>query len=409
MSSEPSTALPLGYELTSLDEAFRNDPSGAYNKLRKAGPLVWDGVLRDHIVVRADLGRTVLTDPALLTDPRAAHPASRRHVRGEDLSKDPPMSFADNPRHRRIRSLLNLAGPRTMFEALRPTMRQLVHELLDGVAEDEFDFMQRIARPLPTIVVARLLGVDPARQEEFKIWSDEIIEAKLNPMATPEMRAAGDIAEIRMAELFRTEIAVRRQAPRDDLVNAMMSAQLDNGERYTDEEVVEQCQFVLIAGNQTTTDFMGNMLHLLLTTPGAYQEICRDRALIPRAIEEGLRFNPPILSTDRFAPADMELQGCPVAKGQMITVMLAATNHDPAMHDDPEAFDLHRTRTGHFAFGGGRHSCWGAPLARIETQELLSTLVDRFPNLRATEHPAEWMLSPGFRGLARFIVSKGTA
>ncbi|RZM04917.1 MAG: cytochrome P450, partial [Sphingomonas sp.] len=238
----------------------------------------------------------------------------------------------------------------------------------------------------------------------FKRWSDEMVAALLNPLAPPDVRAQGAAAAAHLYQLFTAEIAARRGAieARDDLITALMTVE-HQGERLDDAEIAEHAQVLLIAGNQTTTDLLGTMLCNILKDADNWPRLVADPALVANAVDEAIRFEPPIFSTDRIAPEDMALGGVTVPKGQQISVMLTAVNHDPALNPDPDRFDIARKPVKHFSFGGGRHTCLGAPLARLEAQELLRALVERFPALVADPaHPAIYTSNPGFRGLETF-------
>lgn len=403
--------LPRGIELTSLSPTFRADPHGVLGAARTACPVYRDGVLRDYVVLTADIGRKVLSDRALLTDPRATAETSTRRLRGEPLDRDPPMLFADNPQHKRLRALLGKALNADRVERMRPRAKALCRTLVDGIAERCFDLVERIARPLPTIVVAELLGVDAAQHEDFKRWSDAIIAANLNPLAAPDVKAEGARAAGDLDALVLQEIARRRAEPalQDDLLSAMMAAALD-GDRFTDAEIASQTQLLLIAGNQTTTDLIGTMMRNLLERADSYARLVESPALITNAVDEALRFEPPIFSTERIAPEDMVLAGVPIPKGACLAVMLPALNHDPALNQDPGVFDIARKGIKHFSFGGGRHICAGAPLARLEAAVLLEVMIERMPRL-APDRNREPIVSasPGFRGLDEYWLIRDTA
>ena len=173
----PDDQLPRGIELTSLSETFREDPRSVLNAAREACPVYRDGVLRDYVVLSAEIGRKVLSDRTLLTDPRMSAETSTRRLRGEPLDCEPPMLFADNPSHKRLRGLLGKALNFERVERMRPRVTELCEELIGGVADGPFDLITQVARPLPTIVIAQLLGVDSSRHADFKLWSDQIVAA----------------------------------------------------------------------------------------------------------------------------------------------------------------------------------------------------------------------------------------
>ena len=405
----PDDQLPRGIELTSLSETFREDPRSVLNAAREACPVYRDGVLRDYVVLSAEIGRKVLSDRTLLTDPRMSAETSTRRLRGEPLDCEPPMLFADNPSHKRLRGLLGKALNSERVERMRPRVTELCEELIGGVADGPFDLITQVARPLPTIVIAQLLGVDSSRHADFKLWSDQIVAANLNPLASPDAKAVGALASAELDQLVHAEIARRRStdADGDDLISAMIAAEID-GDQFTDAEISGQTQLLLIAGNQTTTDLIGTMIRNLLEHSDSYARLVAQPELIANAVDEAIRFEPPIFSTERIAPEDIEVGGASIRKGESLAVMLTALNHDPALNPRPDEFDIARKNIKHFSFGGGRHICAGAPLARLEAATLLRVMIDRIPELSAdpTRMPVV-STSPGFRGLDEYWIVRG--
>lgn len=400
--------LPRGLELTSLSPTFRADPHAVLNGARGKCPVLHDGVLRDYVVLSAEVGRKVLADRQLPSDPRNTVETSTRRLRGEDLTRDPPIMFMDDPLHKRVRGLVGRAFNAERIERARPRVAALCHQLIDaaGANGGGFDFIDAIARPLPTITIADILGIDSRHHDDFKVWSDRMVAAMLNPLAPPAVKEEGAAAAVNLYQLFSAEIALRRAGAMDgdDLITALMTVE-HQGERLSDPEIVEHAQVLLIAGNQTTTDLLGTTLCNILRTGDSWARLVADPGLIPNAVDEAIRFEPPIFSTDRIAAEDMELGGVAIPRGHQISVMLTALNHDPAVNPDPDRFDIARKPVKHFSFGGGRHTCLGAPLARLEAQELLKAMVARFPTLVADPaHEAVYTMNPGFRGLDSFWV-----
>jgi cytochrome P450 len=196
-------------------------------------------------------------------------------------------------------------------------------------------------------------------------------------------------------------IALRRAQPRADLINDMVHAE-EGGEHMTDQEIVTQCNLLLIAGNVTTTDLIGNGVKALLDHP---QELAKLRArpeLINNAIEEMLRYDSPVTNSGRNVQRELSMRGCPMHLGDSITVSLAAANHDPEANPEPQRFDIERANIQHQSFGGGKHTCLGAPLARVEAQEGISALLKRFPNLRPSARGLKYRAIPSFRGMSEY-------
>jgi cytochrome P450 len=375
-------------------------------------------VLRDEqigtfFLTRHEDVRAVLTDLTLGRDPINAEPAAvlaRRMVDqrlpGQPEGGERRMSILhmDAPDHTRVRTPLTQALYRRVATG-RAEVERIVDEALDRVAgEATFDLMSAFALPIPIDVIATILGVDPSRLVEFRDWSEGVIQS-LNPMRTEAqtehlIRAGAALGDY-MAELM----AARRAAPADDLVTDMVELQAQ-GSPISDSEISINLSALLVAGNLTTTDLIGNAVRLFLTHPEELAKLRADPSLIGAAVEETLRHEPPVDVTARIATRDMEVGGCPVRRSQSMMVSLRGANRDPAAFDEPHRFDITRKKIPHVAFGGGAHICIGAPLARLEAQVALGRLFARFPNLRLADPdaPPQWRTLPFFRGLERLDV-----
>ena len=398
--------VPTGVELTALDERFRTDPYPVLAELRGAEPVHHDEVLKRWVLTRHDDVDRVVNDRALSADPRKAADGTYMSLfRGEPQDGDfqPSILFLDPPDHTRLRGLVTKAFTPRAVERMRPRIQEIVDDLLDAVAdEDGFDLMDAFAMPLPTIVIAEMLGVDTADQADFKRWSDESIQ-NFNPMITEEERERAEAAGMAMQEYLVRAVAQRREAPRDDLISSMIAVE-ESGDQLTNAEIVTMTSLLLAAGNVTTTDLIGNGVLALLQHPGELQKLRDDPSLIKSAVEEILRYDSPVVQTARITESDTEVAGCPIKKGESILTFLASANHDPEVYPEPEQFDITREGTRHHAFGGGIHYCLGAPLARLEAEIGIGSLVQRFPQLRLTGAPLEWRRLPAFRGLIRLPV-----
>lgn len=400
--------IPQGIALTALDPAFRDEPYSVLARLRETAPVLHDKAFgRYHLAREADVAR-VLRDKHMWSDPRKAKEGTFSRMllvtRGTE-NDEPSMLLADDPAHKRLRGLVNKAFTPRAVEAQRERIRAIAEELLDGIEEDEFDFMARIADPLPTTVIAEMLGVDPAKRDDFKAWSAASSEAFFNIMRPQDIVDAGLEGDEKLRAMFLDEIAKRREEPRDDLIGAMVAAE-DDGDRMTEDEIVQQCQLLLIAGNVTTTDLIGNGLKAMMDNRDQWELVKADPSLIPDAIEEMLRYDSPVINSGRIAHEDMEIDGCPIARGESVSTSLAAANHDPAIHDNPEVFDIRRANKKHHSFGGGRHFCLGAPLARLEAQELFGALIEKMPDIRAADRDPVYRAIPAFRGMSQYWVRR---
>ncbi|MEQ8661197.1 MAG: cytochrome P450, partial [Gammaproteobacteria bacterium] len=242
-----------------------------------------------------------------------------------------------------------------------------------------------------------MMGMPDAPREDFKRWSEDVLMG-YDPERDAATQARLREAYIGMGREFRRVLAARRAAPREDLISAMVRAQ-EEEDRLSDLEIISLCTQLMVAGNVTTTDLIGNGVYALLEHPAELARLRAEPGLVDAAVEEMLRYDCPITETARIPRADDALNGCPVTAGQTLTASLAAANHDPAAFPDPHRFDITRAHNAHLAFGSGIHVCLGAPLARLEAQIAVRELLARCPRLRLdpARPPARRHL-PFFRG-----------
>ena len=397
-------AVPTGVQLTALDPTFQEDPYPVLAKLRELDPMHHDTQLNRYVLTRSQDVDELLWDRSLSVDPRNAAPGTFEAMFGfADPDRQPSMLFSDPPYHTRLRALVSKAFTAKAVEQMRPRIQEIADALLDVIDPSaEVDLMEAFAAPLPTIVIAEMLGVDPADREDFKRWSDLGV-MNFNPLLTPEERERVNEAGEAMDAYLRRVIEERRKSPRPDLVTSLIAAE-EAGDKLSDDEIVTMCSLLLAAGNLTTTDLIGNGVLALLRNPTELDKLQRDASLIKNAVEEMLRFESPVLMSGRTPLEDRTIAGIAVAVGQSVTPILAAANRDPEVYPDPERLDVTRDNTDHHSFGGGVHYCLGAPLARAEGQIAIGTLVRRFPGIRLSGSPLVWRRVPGFRGLAKLPV-----
>ncbi|HKR34436.1 MAG TPA: cytochrome P450 [Steroidobacteraceae bacterium] len=406
MSDQAGDSLPKGIQLTPFDPQFRDHPYEVLDSLRQRAPVLHDDQFNRWYLTRFDDVRLILRDKDMSADPRKANPASYvariAALTGTNVgSSAPSMLFMDDPDHRRVRGLVNKAFTLKAVEALRPRVREIATGLLAKIDADEFDLMTAFAGVLPVIVIAEMLGIDPADRGSFRHWSEVSVAAFFNPFRTPQQSEAALQAQQELNAYFQKMIELRRATPRDDLISDMVHAE-ESGDHMTDEEIVTQCNLLLIAGNVTTTDLIGNGVKALLDHP---QELAKLRArpeLINNAIEEMLRYDSPVTNSGRNVQRELTLRGCPMHLGDSITVSLAGANHDPDANPNPERFDIERADIQHQSFGGGKHTCLGAPLARVEAQEGITALLQRFPNLQPSARGLKYRTIPSFRGMSEY-------
>jgi cytochrome P450 len=398
-------SLPTGLQLTALDPVFRERPNEYLDRLRAEDPVHRE--LGRLFLTRFDDVKAVVSNRSLSVDPRKSpDTAPPRAMMGNvpTGALGPSMLRLDDPDHHRLRGLVSQAFNQRAVDAFRPRICAIAEKLLDALTgRDSFDVIAEYAAPLPIIVIAEMLGVDAGDLIQFKRWSDAVSQ-NFNPIRTPEQSAELAAAQLDLNNYFARAIDARRRQRGTDLISALVSAE-EAGNRPTEREIVITCNLLLIAGNLTTTDLIGNSILALLNHPDQLAKLRARPELVPNAVEEMLRNDPPVVSTRRIALEPLEIGGMGVQGGGVMTASLLAAGHDPARHSGPHLFDVERPDTSHLAFGGGAHYCLGAALARAEAQIAIPLLFERFPGLRLDpQHPIEHKRVPVFNGLTALWV-----
>ena len=397
--SKNETAVPTGIALTHLDPVFRERPDEYLDMLRSREPVHQDRMFDRLVLTRAADVEAVMNNRNLASDPRKSRPGSFSRVRLRmDETFRPLILHMDDPDHKRVRNLVIKAFNQVAIDAMRPRITEVACGLLADIDDPScFDIMDAYARPLPTIAIALILGVDTARCHDFKQWSEGKIQM-FNPRRTPEQEATLASSNAALTGYFTEVIQARRKERQADLISSLIDAEADG--QLDEVEMIDLCNALLMAGNVTTTDLIGNAVLALLQHPSELGKLLAAPNLVRSTVEEVLRYDSPVMQGSRIATEAMQIGGCPVAAGQTINAMLYAANHDPEVHPDPKRFDIERPDKRHNSFGGGAHFCIGAPLARAEAQIALSMLFERFPKLRLrTDRPLERRTMLNFNGL----------
>lgn len=404
LSGKQAPVLSL-YHL--LDPEVLANPYPLYHRLRSEDPVHWDPFLHAWVVTRyAD----VVTVFQRFSAERTPTP---EQLTALGLEKLVPLAqvmvrqmlFLDPPAHGRVRGLASKAFTPRRVEVLRSHIQDIANRLLDAVQEQgRMDVMAAVARPLPAIVTAEMLGVPTTDWEQLTAWSTDFAQVLGNFQHNPE-RAAQVLRSLHdMLAYFHAAVRDYREHPRDGLIGAMLDAEID-GDRLSEDEVVANVIVTMVGGQETTTNLIGNGILSLLRHRDQYDRLRADFSLVPSAVEELLRYESPSQHTARLAPEDVELGGRLIHKRQAVIAVMGAANRDPERFPDPDRLDIGRKDNRHVAFAWASHFCFGAPLARIEGQIVFETMLRRMPGMALAQEQLTWRENLGLRGLTALPVT----
>jgi cytochrome P450 len=318
------------------------------------------------------------------------------------------MLGTDPPENERLRGLVNQAFTPKIIRRLEPRMEEIAESLMDdALAKREVDLVQALTYPLPVTVIAEIIGVPTEDNARFKHWSDELVSTLgvglLAPPSQEQMAHTRSIVR-ELGDYFKDLVALRRTAPKEDLLSGLVAAELE-GSKLSFDELLQMLILLLVAGNETTTTLIGNTALTLLANRAELDTVRADPELIPAAIEEVLRFSSPVQMDPRCSTSDTELCGEKIAKGEIVISWLGSANRDESVFKDPERFDPARKENRHLAFGFGTHYCLGSNLARLEAQTALRVLLRRTSDFRlASDEPLPLHRSIVFRSFTKIPV-----
>jgi cytochrome P450 len=379
------------------------NPFPHYEAMRRSQPVFHDqesGVW--HVFLYDDVQRVLSEHSTFSSRMAGDNPSETGQLFAASLVNTDP------PRHRQLRSLVTQAFTPRSVEALAPRIAEITDALLaPAVPQGAMDLIEELAYPLPVIVIAELLGIPAADRDRFKQWSDVIVSETRPAAEEPEHGAPDDhaTAHHEMTEYFMGMIEERRHRPGDDLISKLLAAQID-GQHLNAVELLGFCALLLVAGNETTTNLIGNAVLSFTENPGTVERLSAGPALLPSAIEEVLRYRSPVQSMYRVTTVDTALGDRHIPAGSPLVAWIGSANRDGDHFPRPDAFDIERSPNRHLAFGQGIHFCLGAPLARLEARIALEAVISRLPGLAlAPETSLERMDSTIIYGLKQLPVS----
>ncbi|MFS0634301.1 cytochrome P450 [Mesobacillus foraminis] len=379
-----------------FSKEFTKNPYPAYAKMRKDEPVhkmrFPDGQL-GWLITRYEDAVEIMKDPRVIKDVSKLFGGNMES--GSVFMHN--MLFSDPPDHKRLRGLVQKAFTPQMISGMRGRIQEITDELLEEAAKgSRMNLIDDFAFPLPIIVISEILGIPTRDRDKFRIWSNSLIEGSNGEHAAEMFQHVNEFIQY-LSEWFEKV----RENPGEDLISQLILAE-DEGDQLTERELYGVVTLLIIAGHETTVNLIGNSILALLEHPEQFDLLKEQPERIHQAIEESLRFNGPVeFSTSRWANEDMEFRGQMIKRGELIIISLNSANHDPNLFENPDLFDITREKSPHLAFGKGIHLCLGAPLARLEGEIAITSLMQRFPemNLAVGKDELEWRPGMIVRGV----------
>lgn len=355
-------SIPDGLELTPFNDRFYQDPYPVYEELRRLDPVHKDQQSfygNSWTISDYGLVRELLTDHRLSVDPRSIGLRMDPRADNPVTLREPNMMNLDGGDHRRLRSLVQQAFTPKTVESFRADLQNTAQACLAAMPET-FDLVKVLSKPMPTIAIAKFIGVDASKHEDFKRWTDSLTKRGY-PVPTEEQWQEIVAADEALRSYLTQVVAERSTAPEGDLVSRLIAAR-DESQQLSTDEIVEVCFLLIGAGNFTTTDLISNCIYADLTS----EENLEAKSLV----EHTLRYDSSVLAVRRYVTEEMSLQGKTIARGSVVNLLIAAANHDEAAQGQ------------YLSFGRGIHHCLGAPLAKIEAEVAVKVFREQFPNAR---------------------------
>ena len=395
-----------GIALDFISKDYIDNPYKTYNSMRSHKPILFSQTTRLHWVTKMEFAQEMLRDKRFSVDDRKYPIAEKRRKEFKKAGREimleqfenPSMLKLDPPDHSRIRKLVQYGFTNRYISSLEPEIKSVVDSCLDKIHNlDSFDLIEDLAKPLPAIVIAKMMGLPDKDLDQFQSWSEDLLVGVGGIGTSKEdIKKSGDAYES-LINYFEEIILKRKNAPGEDFIGKLIKAE-EEGDKLNIKEMYGTCLLLLIAGHETTTRLIGNGMYTLFRHQEQLSHLKNNYNLIPNAIEEMLRYEPPVHATVRFAENDMTYDEKSYKRGTAFAVSIAGANRDPEANDNPNEFNILRDEIKHISFGYGPHMCIGASLARIESRIAFEVLFDRYPRMTLLENNPIWGKNLIFRG-----------
>jgi len=395
-----------GIALDFISKDYIDNPYRTYNLMRSHKPILFSQTTRLHWVTKMEFAQEMLRDKRFSVDDRKYPIADKRRKEFKKAGREimleqfenPSMLKLDPPDHSRIRKLVQYGFTNRYITSLEPEIKKIVEDCLDKVHnQDSFDLIEDLAKPLPAIVIAKMMGLPNEDLDQFQAWSEDLLVGVGGIGTSKEdIKKSGDAYEA-LIRYFEEIILSRKNSPGDDFIGKLIQAE-ESGDKLNIKEMYGTCLLLLIAGHETTTRLIGNGMFTLFNHLDQMNHLQNNFELIPNAIEEMLRYEPPVHATVRFAENEMIYNEKTYKRGTPFAISIAGANRDPEANENPNEFDITREDIKHISFGYGPHMCIGASLARIESRIAFETIFDRFSKLELLDQNPSWGKNLIFRG-----------